>query len=295
MSPRGGGGSSSGGGGLSGGGSVSSTSGSMSGSMSGSGSRGSSSSYSGGTKGSKGSNNLGSSSMSGSSSKGGSSSYSGRTKGGKVPKGSVGGKAPTYHYSAPTSTYSSAAIPSRNNPLSFLTRSAYLKPHDQIQYMIGDTKQWRAAPQESYQSGSESAGSGNRMDAAREMPKFDPTDVRQSPHRSSGEVNALCGRGSYNFDASIGICCFVLILIILLGEVCHSFLGRKERKRSGKSQGLAKGTDKSAPKTIVVEYMGFLDSTQAEGEVEVVEETESHVVEIMAGNFGKEESTFGPQ
>ncbi|KAL8780810.1 MAG: hypothetical protein Q9213_006283 [Squamulea squamosa] len=284
MSPRGGGGGSSGGGGRSGGGLVSSTSGSKSGSMSGSSSKGSSSSGSGGTKGNK-----------GSSSKGGSSSYSGGRKGGKVPKGSVGGKAGNYHYIAPTDACTSAAIPSRNNPFSLITRRAIFKPQDQIQYMIGDKEQRPAAHQESHLSGFESAGCGNPMDAAQGMPICDPTGICQSPHKFSGEVNTLCGKEPCDFDALIGIICFVLILIILLGEACHFFLGRKERKRPGKSQEFAKSTDKPAPKVIEVEDMGFSDFTHAKCEASVFEEAESYSVEIMAGSVWDEKSAFGPE
>ncbi|KAI4273652.1 MAG: hypothetical protein L6R38_006281 [Xanthoria sp. 2 TBL-2021] len=255
MSPRGGGGGSSGGGGRSGGGSVSSSSASKGSSLSGTDGRSGSSgigstrpSYSGSSKGGKGSK---------------SPSYFGSTNGGSGRKRPLGGNA---HNSCDDDDsddddacpYTSAAIPSKNNPFSFLSRRAHVQPRDQSQNVFEDIKEL-AAFENHLLFESPSTGYQNGMDAAQMSPKYDPRTICQAPYGSKCKV-LLCGVASDPVPFFL-----VLVLLFLLGTIC--FTSSKERahhERSRKAKENAKTTYESHTEGIKVMHIEFADSSEAE-------------------------------
>lgn len=263
MSPRGGGGGSSGSGGRSGGGSVSSSSGSKGGNLFGSGGTRGTSSYSGGSKGGSSSRRP---SYSGSS-KGGkgpkSPSYLGGTKGGRGSKRPLGGNG---RHSCDDDDsddddacpYTSAAIPSKNNPFSFLSRRTHVQPRDQSQNVFEDIKEPFAAFENHLLFESQSAGSQNSMNAAHVTPEYDSRSICQAPHGNKCKV-LLCGVASDPVPFFLG-----LVLLFLLGAILStSSKGREHHKRPRKAKEDAKRTYESHTGGIKVMHIEFADSSKA--------------------------------
>ncbi|KAI4228611.1 MAG: hypothetical protein L6R36_001467, partial [Xanthoria steineri] len=234
MSPRGGGGgSSSGGAGRAGGGSVSSSSGSKGGGLFGSGGTKGTSSYSGGSKGGRGSTRP---SFSGSGNGGSGSnrpSYFGGTNGGNGRQRPWGGNARNcwdyYRDVDYACSYTSAAIPSKNNPFLFLSRRAHVQPRGQYQNVLADAKEPFTAFEDHFLSDSQSAGSQNSMKAAQAMPQYHSWSICQAPPHGNKCTNFACSVASDPVPFFLG-----LVLLFLLAA---SFFARsKEREQHERSK-----------------------------------------------------------
>ncbi|KAL8656828.1 MAG: hypothetical protein Q9226_002544 [Calogaya cf. arnoldii] len=189
MSPRGGGGRSSSGGGRSGGSSVSSSSGSKGGSLSGPGGSRGTSSYSGGSKGGSGSTIP---SYSGGSNRGSGlkpPSYSGGTYGDSGSRGSSGRKkAPKSNYNGAGHAYTSAAIPSKNNPFSFLNRRAHVQPNDQSSNVFEYVKEPFVAFDDQLLFGPQNTEFQNGMNGSQITPGYDSGSIFQAACGSECEA-----------------------------------------------------------------------------------------------------------
>ncbi|KAL9636637.1 MAG: hypothetical protein Q9204_002185 [Flavoplaca sp. TL-2023a] len=261
MSPRGGGGSSSAGGGRS---SVSSSSGTRGGSLSGSSGTSGTSPYSGGSRGSSGPKPP--SYSSGSNGGGGSKSpsYVGGVYGGSGSTRPMGGSARNSCHDIDDEdddacTYTSAAIPSKNNPFSFLSKRARVQPHGQSRIFTEYSKEPSAAFEDSLLFDSHGAGVIPFWSTAQKTPEYDSSSLCQKPYKSKSETFA---RGV----ASDPFTFFLLAaLMFLLGSmISDSFENQKTSKREKKAKKYAKRVDDLYIKGIMGQHIEHAESLEKE-------------------------------
>ena len=266
MSPRGGGGGSSsgGGGGRSGGSSVSSSSGSRVGSLSGSSGTSGTSSYTGGSKGSSGPKPP--SYSSGSNGGGGSKSpsYVGGVHGGSGSTRPMGGSArnschDTDEEDDDACTYTSAAIPSKNNPFSFLSKRARVQPQGQSRIFTEYSKEPSAAFEDSLLFDSHGAGVIPFWSTAQVTPEYDSSSLCQQPYKSKSETFA---RGVASDPFTILL---LAALMFLLGSmISDSFENQKTSKREKKAKKYAKRVDDLYIKEIMGQHIEHAESPETE-------------------------------
>ncbi|KAI4107692.1 MAG: hypothetical protein LQ339_002598 [Xanthoria mediterranea] len=262
MSPRGGGGgSSSGGAGRAGGGSVSSSSGSKGGGLSGSGGTKGTSSYSGGSKGGRGSTRP---SYSGNSNGGSGSnrpSYFDGTNGGNGRKRPWGGNARDYYRDVDYAcSYTSAAIPSKNNPFRFLSRRAHEQPRGQHQTVLEDAKEPFTAFEDHFLSDLQSAESQNSMKAAQAMPQYHSWSICQAPPHENKCTKFVCSVASDPVPFFLSL---VLLFLFAAGFYARSKQRKQHERSKKKAEECADGIDDSQTEDIKVMQIEYADSSEA--------------------------------
>ncbi|KAL8900463.1 MAG: hypothetical protein Q9192_001060 [Flavoplaca navasiana] len=265
MSPRGGGRSSSaGGGGRSGGSSVTSSSGSRGGSLSGSSGTSRTSSYAGGSKGSSGSKPP--SYSSGSNGGVGSKSPSdiGGVHGGSGSTRPMGGSArnschDTDEEDDDACTYTSAAIPSKNNPFNFLSKRAHVQPPGQSRIFTEYSKEPSAAFEDSLLFDSHGAGVIPFWSTAQTTREHDSSSLCQEPCKFKSETFA-CGVASDPFTFLL----FAALMFLLGSMFSDSFESPKNSKREKKAKKYAKRADDLYIKEIMGQRIEHAESPETE-------------------------------
>ncbi|KAL8814935.1 MAG: hypothetical protein Q9223_005881, partial [Gallowayella weberi] len=269
MSPRGGGGGS-------GAHSISSSSGMRGGSNSGSSSKGGSSSTSG-SKDSSPCNPSGTKGGTSSTGVGGSNS-----KGGKSPKMPTSGHGSHgSHFNSATETYTSAAIPSKRNPFSFLSRRSDTKPLGQT---INETGEKSAAYRQGFLSGLNGAGYLEGMDAANKIHKHDIPNICQTPYKPYADINPVCSHNISNWSA-VGII-FGSLIIVFGPVICLCvFLARKKQKSSKKARKSTRIAGERSADEVDAMDLDFMDLSR----------TEIVKAKALAAKLGWEHNTSGKQ
>ncbi|KAL8681225.1 MAG: hypothetical protein Q9224_006872 [Gallowayella concinna] len=178
------------------------------------------------------------------------------SKGGNPPTMPISGHG-THgsHHNSATDSYTSAAIPSRNNPFSFLNRRSRSKPLGQI---IDETEEQSAAYQQGFLSGFNSAGYFKGMDAANKIHKYDTLKICQVPYKPYADTNSVCGREINDWMVSIGIIYGSIFLLFCLMICRRVFLQRRKQKHSKKAQASSKIAEERSAEKVEAVHLDFI-------------------------------------
>ncbi|KAI4272845.1 MAG: hypothetical protein LQ337_005034 [Flavoplaca oasis] len=156
-------------------------------------------------------------------------------------------------------TYTSAAIPSKNNPFSFLGKRAHVQPHGQSRIFSEYSKEPSAAIEDSLLLDSHGVGVIPFWSTAQVTPKYDSSSLCQQPYKSKSETFA-CGVASDPFTFLL-----VIALIFLLGSMFFDSLETpKTPKHEKKANKYAKRADELYIKGVMGQHIEYAESPEKE-------------------------------
>lgn len=156
-------------------------------------------------------------------------------------------------------TYTSAAIPSKKNPLDFLSKRPHLQPRDQSRIVPEGTKVPLAAFADNLLFDSHSAGVKNRTDAAQTTQKYNSRSLCQRPYGSNCEGFA-CGVASDPFSFLL----LVALIVLLESMFFDSFETREILKREKRAKKSPRRATEPYIKDIMVQHIEYAESPGTE-------------------------------
>ncbi|KAL8807899.1 MAG: hypothetical protein Q9182_000365 [Xanthomendoza sp. 2 TL-2023] len=186
------------------------------------------------------------------------------------------------HYNGATKPYTSAAIPSKNNPFSFLSRRS---APESLGQNVDETEEQSAAYQQGFLSGFNGAGYFKGMDAANKIHKYEILNICQTPYKPYADINSVCGRDINDWWVSTGIVLGSLILLFCLTICPCVFLKRRSRKSSKKARDSMKVAGEWPADEAEAMDLDSLDLSR----------TESIRAKTLAAKLGWEHGTSGRQ
>ncbi|KAL8726607.1 MAG: hypothetical protein Q9166_006642 [cf. Caloplaca sp. 2 TL-2023] len=175
-----------------------------------------------------------------------------------MPKSGRHGSTGSYNNGAAKS-YTSAAIPSKKNPFSFLSRCADSKP-------LVNSDDSSTLYQQSYQAGYDAAGYANglRDGQAMQLPK-----MCQTPYKPFNKTNKMCDHDKKDVGVVMGIVIGAFVLLFIIVFVCamikhikHKIRDYIPQKRSKRDQLRAEKIGQMIAETTGVLESGSTDATR---------------------------------